>query len=318
MEAAGYAIHKKAYLGTLVQIKGMARVIVFFLLFFPVGVGLYGQTARYKFKRKETVSIPESLEETSGLFYFNGHLFTFNDSGGENRLFQLDTFGGPSPLSFPVTGAINRDWEAATLSGDKLYIGDFGNNSGTRQDLTIYILNHSFLEGEALTLDSIRFRYPEQTTFEKRKRDHDFDCEAMVVFRDTVYLYSKSWGSGITHIRTLPAVPGEHLTQERGSFDAGGLITDATFNEARHTLVLVGYNLDSQILKPFVWIFETSHPARLVNGTRIDLGPDFTQIEGVTYLSDGRLAISAEGIANKWLDIAPALFLVWPQEMLGK
>lgn len=296
----------------------MGRVIVCFLFFFPVWGQVMAQTARYKLKRSQTVYVPETVEETSGLFYFNGELFTHNDSGGENRLYVLDTLGGPVLRSIPVPGAINRDWEAVALNGSKLYIGDFGNNSANRKDLTIYVTDLSAIDSGLPGLDSIRFYYPEQTLFEKQKRNHDFDCEAMLVFKDTVYLYSKAWADGITKIRTVPAVPGTYAAQQRGTFKANGLITDAVFEAERKLLVLIGYNLDTQILQPFIWIFETSHPAKLSHGIRIDLGPDFTQMEGVTFLPSGKLAISAEGISNKWLDIAPALFLVWPKELLGK
>lgn len=295
----------------------MGRVIVLFLLFFPVWSGALAQVLRYKLKRSQTVYVPEEVEETSGLAWYNGELITHNDSGGENRLYVLDTLGGPILRSIPVPGALNRDWEAITLDGSKLYIGDFGNNAGRRKDLTIYITDLAKLHGGLPGLDSIRFHYPGQTVFEKQNRHHDFDCEAMVVYKDTVYLYSKAWADGITKIRTLPAQPGTYATRERGGFDAGGLITDAAYDATRKRLVWVGYSFENQIIKPFVWIFETAHPGKPVNGTRIDLNPDFTQMEGVAILPSGKLAITAEGIANKWIDIAPALFWVWPHDLLG-
>jgi hypothetical protein len=34
--------------------------------------------------------------------------------------------------------AKNTDWEALTNDGNNFYIGDFGNNDGSRRDLTIY------------------------------------------------------------------------------------------------------------------------------------------------------------------------------------
>lgn len=296
----------------------MGRVIVLFLLFFPVLGKLMAQSSRYKLKRSQTVYMPETVEETSGLFYFNGELITHTDSGGENRLYVLDTLGGPVLRSIPVPGAVNRDWEAVSLNGTKLYIGDVGNNSARRKDLTIYITDLAHLPSGLPGLDSIRFYYPRQTVFEKQKRNHDFDCEALVVFKDTVYLYSKAWADGITKIRTVPAHPGSYAAQDRGTFDAGGLVTDAVYDAERKCLVLVGYNLETQILQPFVWLFETPHPAKLVNGIRINLSPEFTQLEGVTFLPSGKLAMTAEGLSNKWLDIAPALFLVWPKELLEK
>lgn len=295
----------------------MTRVILFFAVFFISGPILFAQSARYKLKRSQTFYVPEEVEETSGLFFWKGELFTHNDSGGENKLYALDTMGGEIKHRIPVPGAVNRDWEAVTVCDSVLYIGDFGNNSAKRKDLTIYMADLRKLGDSLPGLDSIRFHYPEQTNFEKQKRTHNFDCEAMVVFRDTVFLYSKSWADGITRIRTLPAKPGNYATQERGTFNAGGLITDAAFSAEQKLLVLVGYNLDTPVLQPFIWLFRTSHPAKINagNGVRVSLSPEFTQIEGVTFLPSGKLAITAEGVSNKWIDIAPALFLVWPSEL---
>ena len=298
----------------------MSRVILSFGLFFLFPVTLFCQTARYKLKRSQTFYVPETVNETSGLFYFDGELVTQNDSGGENRLYVLDTLGGEIKRSIAVPGSVNRDWEALTVSDGKLYIGDFGNNSGLRKDLTIYIADLSSLPASLPVADSIRFRYPEQTVFEKKGRNHDFDCEAMVVFRDSVYLYSKGWADGFTTIRTLPARPGEYAARTRSRFDAGGLVTDAAFDAQRNLLVWVGYSLESQILQPFVWLFHTDHPAKInrTDGVRVTPDPAFTQVEGVAILPSGKLAITAEGISSKWLDIAPALFLVWPRELTQK
>lgn len=296
----------------------MGRVILVFVIFFLPSSVLVAQTKRYKLKRSQTFAVPEEVEETSGLAFWQGELLTHNDSGGSNQLYVLDTAGGDIKKRIAVPGALNRDWEALTISKGKLYIGDMGNNSARRKDLTIYITDLNNLSDGLPGLDSIRFHYPEQTNFEKQKRDHDFDCEAMVVYNDTVYLYSKAWRDGITRIRVLPAVPGDYATQEMGQFKAGGLVTDAVYNEEKQLLVLVGYNIETPIMQPFLWLFNTAHPGKInpANGTKINLEPAYSQIEGVTFISTGRLAITAEGLNNKWVDIAPALFLVNLEDLL--
>lgn len=298
----------------------MNRLLGIFAIIFICSVPNWAQQQlRYKIKRSQTAYIPEEVQETSGLVYLNGELITHNDSGNKNVLYVLDTIGGVIKKQIPVSGAINRDWEAISLLGNKLYIGDFGNNNGSRNDLTIYILDLELLPQNLPTLDSIRFSYPEQTDFSKRKRNHNFDCEAMVVFNDSVILYSKSWQNGISDIRVLPAKPGKYEAPVSESFDAGGLITDASFSAERNMLVLTGYTLQSVVLQPFVWIFYTNNPAKLKGKERIkiNLSPDFTQLEAVTFLPSGRLALSAEAVDEKFLDIAQALFLIWPDELLG-
>lgn len=292
----------------------MGRFILLFALYFVAGCSvLFSQTAHYKIKRNHTFYVPEEVEETSGLFFWNGELFTFNDSGGKNMLYVLDTMGGEIKKRVSVPGAINRDWEATTVRDNKLYIGDIGNNSAKRKDLTIYIADLNPNMDESLpVVDSIRFHYPQQTNFEKQKRNHDFDCEAMVVFKDTVYLYSKAWQDGITKIRTMPAAPGEYAAREINRFEAGGLITDAAYDAENRQLVLIGYNIETPVMQPFLWIFKTSHPGKIKasNGIKIMLEPAYSQIEGVSFFPQNRLVITAEGLNNKWIDIAPALFKI--------
>jgi len=299
----------------------MRRFILLFALYFIAGCAvLLSQTAHYKIKRSHTFYVPEEVEETSGLFFWDGELFTFNDSGGKNMLYVLDTMGGEIKKRISVPGAINRDWEAATVRDNKLYIGDIGNNSARRKDLTIYIADLNQM-GEALRVtDSIRFYYPEQTNFEKQKRNHDFDCEAMVVFKDTVYLYSKGWQDGITKIRTVPAKSGEYASLEISRFDAGGLITDATYDAEKKLLVLIGYNIETPVMQPFLWLFKTSHPGKVKtsNGIKIILEPAYSQIEGISFFPQNRLAITAEGLNNKWIDIAPALFKISLDALMEK
>lgn len=298
----------------------MVRLVVLLCVFFVVGGACFSQSYRYKIKRSQTFFVPEEVEETSGLFFFKGELVTQNDSGGGNTLYVLDTAGGEVKKRIPVVGALNRDWEALGMSEGKLYIGDFGNNNARRKDLCIYISDLSKFPDAPPTLDSIRFFYAEQSNFEKQKRNHDFDCEAMVVYNDTVYLYSKAWADGISKIRILPAKAGEYAAKEINRFDAGGLITDAAYHEEKRTLVLVGYNVETPVMQPFIWIFENSHPSKISrdDGIKINLDPAYSQIEGVTFINDRRIAVTAEGLNTKFLDIAPALFLLDLDELKSK
>ncbi len=83
-------------------------------------------------------TLPEQIAETSGLIYYNGRLITHNDSGGNPELYELD----PETLGITrvvqITNAENRDWEDIAQDEQFIYIGDFGNNSGSRQDLVVY------------------------------------------------------------------------------------------------------------------------------------------------------------------------------------
>ena len=95
------------------------------------------QTKTFKIKKFEIAILSDTLKENSGLNFFQNQLFTFNDGGNSSELFQINSQTGKIQHTFK-TNLQNTDWEAITNDGNNFYIGDFGNNAGTRKDLKIY------------------------------------------------------------------------------------------------------------------------------------------------------------------------------------
>ncbi|MBL6943693.1 MAG: T9SS C-terminal target domain-containing protein, partial [Bacteroidales bacterium] len=87
--------------------------------------------------------LPPEIQESSGLAYFNEKLWTINDSGGLPVIYAFDTIVGQIVQRIIVDNAINIDWESLATDDDYIYIGDFGNNLGNRDDLAIYIVSKS-------------------------------------------------------------------------------------------------------------------------------------------------------------------------------
>lgn len=88
------------------------------------------------------------INEASGLAasYKNiGILWTHNDSGGENRIFAVDT-NGNSRGTYYLNGIVNRDWEdiavgAGPIEGKSyIYIADIGDNEAQFEIKYIYRL----------------------------------------------------------------------------------------------------------------------------------------------------------------------------------
>jgi Secretion system C-terminal sorting domain len=88
----------------------------------------------------------DDIDEASGLVasYKNpGILWTHNDSGGENRIFAIDTNGVNRGIYF-LNGAENRDWEDITIGPGPvdglsyLYVGDIGDNDAQYSKKYIY------------------------------------------------------------------------------------------------------------------------------------------------------------------------------------
>src|SRR5690606_41727006 len=92
------------------------------------------QTRFFKLKKYETAAFSDTLKENSGLSFFNGKLYTINDGGNSSEIFEIDPKYAKIKSSFQ-TSVKNVDWEAIASDSVSLYVGDFGNNAGTRKDL---------------------------------------------------------------------------------------------------------------------------------------------------------------------------------------
>ncbi len=83
-----------------------------------------------------------------------------------------------------------------------------------RTDLHILrIEKNSLLEGNPV-IDTIWFIYENQKDLAAvPSNETDFDCEAMVVSEDSIYLFSKQWDSLGTGFYQLPKTPGIHTAK---------------------------------------------------------------------------------------------------------
>lgn len=241
--------------------------------------------------------LPKEVCETSGLFLHNGRLWTHNDSGGKPILYALDTVTFEVVQRITLANAKNKDWEDVCTDGKTVFVGDFGNNKGSRKNLRIFTFPLSALpdEGDAsLTVDSIRFSFGDQTNFEKRKHEHDFDCEAMFATEDYLYLLSKGWETGTTRLYRLPKTPGNHVAEVVNGFDSQGLITGADYDREHHILAIVGYV--KTVWKPFMYlIFDFDEAGQKLSHRRFEM-PQLTgaQTEGICFFDYGRCYVTAE------------------------
>jgi hypothetical protein len=209
--------------------------------------------------------LPEQLKECSGLIQLGNDSFIgLNDSGhpAELLLFKLGSTSAPQVIN--ISGAGNHDWEELTMDEQYVYIGDIGNNTGTRKDLVIYrVRKEAILKDTEAKADEIFYTYPEQESFLPAKK-HNFDCEAMVCVGDSLYLFTKNRLNYKTDLYSLPKIPGNYGARHLGQFDAQGLITGAAFRNSNsgNELALVGYTDKKEGYHPFIIYFDG------VNGTR--------------------------------------------------
>ena len=238
--------------------------------------------------------LPSELNENSGLIYYNGLLWSFNDSGGENIIYGLD-LGGEIQKTIEIENAENNDWEEIAQDEKHIYIGDFGNNNGNRKDLKIYKIDKNDLDkkNEKVKADIIEIEYTDQKNFSFSMQNTEFDCEAMVGLKDYLYLFSKDWKNQMTTVYKVPKKEGKYSIEPLEKFNVNGLVTGADFSPDKKSLALVGY----RDYIPFLWIFSGFKDDQFFSGEKVFLQMDSitnAQTEGVCFLNNTILLISCE------------------------
>lgn len=166
------------------------------------------------------------MYETSGLEYTSRKtLWTLNDSGSEPVLYQIGV-NGSIIRTLRISNTKNIDWEELAQDEEgNFYIGDFGNNSHKRENLRIIkISNPDFITSDNVKAEIIDFKYSDQVEFPPPSSEKNFDMEAMIVFGDSIFLFSKNWTNpfnGYTKLYRLPKSAGKYTAELIDSFYAG-------------------------------------------------------------------------------------------------
>src|SRR4030095_5851264 len=201
------------------------------------------------------VGLPHELKECSGMVEVGKNIFVgLNDGGNKPILFVFTGEKEVATRIVKILGVTNNDWEELADDEDYLYIGDFGNNEGSRRNLMIYkIRKDEVLKLNEVTPEIIHFGYETQITFKKSSQSN-FDCEAMTCFGDSLFLFTKNRGNLNTDLYGIPKVPGNYVAKKLDSYKALGLITGADYLKVDSTgeLILVGYIVHKSIYDPFL------------------------------------------------------------------
>ncbi|MDQ1167135.1 T9SS C-terminal target domain-containing protein [Flavobacterium sp. SORGH_AS_0622] len=251
-----------------------------------------------KLKPEYSKILSDSIRETSGLIAFENLLWTHNDDH-DKTIYGLDSLGRIK-RKIILNEATNHDWEEIAQDSSHIYIGDFGNNySGNRSDLKILkIEKKSFLE-ENPKIETISFSYADQTDFSASKPNKtDFDCEAFIVSKNSIYLFTKQWKSSKTNIYVLPNQTGSQVAKHKTTLDTKGLVTGATYVANKNLIVLCGY---TKVGKPFLYMLYDFKNQDFLSGNkrRIDLKLPFHQIEGITTKDGLHYFLTNEALVRK-------------------
>ncbi len=246
----------------------------------------------------QSFTLNDNLIETSGLIYWNNRLWSQNDDT-DTKLYAIDTATGNQLQVVNMPNVVNTDWEEISQDDDYLYIGDFGNNAhGNRSDLHILRIKKSSILQGVPQIDTIWFNFSNQTNLQDHPGNTtEFDCEAMVVTSDSIYLFKKQWTTFKSTVYRLPKAPGNYTADSLFTLDVSGLITGATYVTAKKLIVLCGYT-SAKI--PFLYLMYDfpNHQFLLGNKRRININLSFHQVEGIATNNGLKYYITNEKAGN--------------------
>jgi hypothetical protein len=253
-----------------------------------------------------------TLDESSGLVYTDGALWTHNDSGNPPAIYKINETTGAIIQTVNITNATNTDWEDITADANYFYIGDFGNNgNGIRTDLRVYKINKADITSAAtvnVVAEIINFSYSDQVIGASPGSNNTaFDCEAFFVKNNTLHLFTKDWVTNYTKHYQLSTAPGTYsITSNEPFLNVHGLITSADIS-SDNQIALVGY--DDGGVGIFMYLlydytgtnYFSGNVRKLDLGNAVDFGNSANskgQVEAVSFTSNGNGYISNERITS--------------------
>lgn len=239
--------------------------------------------------------LPAKLNEISGLLIYDDLFWGFNDSGGKNKIYGFNK-SGEIKKEIEFENAKNKDWESITQDEKNIYVGDFGNNSGGRDNLRIFKIKKKDIKKDKeqkVESKKINLIYENQVRFNYFNNTTPFDCEAMVEFNGNLYMFSKNWAERTTIVYKLPTKKGEYYIHPIDTFDVKGLISGADISPDKNQLALVGYEKN----RSFIWLFSNFPEDNFFEGKNQHFkleGLNDAQTEGICFYGNDSLLVSCE------------------------
>lgn len=199
------------------------------------------------------VTLPDELNESSGVIFYNGRVWTHNDSGGTPEISAVNPVTGEETARIRITNGRNIDWEDITQDDEAIYLADTGNNLGNRREFQIYKIMKADIDANG----GFQLAKAEIISFSHEKQPellipylHDYDCEAIASVNDTIYLFSKNWGTRNSTIYKLDQATGKTVLLD--TIPSNGLITGADYSADTDNMILCGYQFNLRVFKPFI------------------------------------------------------------------
>jgi len=136
------------------------------------------------------------LDEASGLVASrknNGSLWAHNDSGDENRIFLIDSYG-KGKREFKLLGAENRDWEDMGIVSEAdgsatIYLADFGDNNANYSSYSLYWCKEPVVDSNTPLANTIT--QVSKLTFTLSDGPRDMECLLVDQKTKDIFIISK-------------------------------------------------------------------------------------------------------------------------------
>lgn len=225
--------------------------------------------------------LPDLLLESSGLEVEGPEKYwSHNDSGNNTDLYAIDPTGDIIQR-ITVSNVDNTDWEDLAQDQEgNFYIADIGNNSNSRHKLYIHKIpppsdiptdddeDHLFVEAE-----SIEFSYEDQEDFPPDdESDYHFDAEALIVFSDYIYIFTKSKSDPFTGKTRMYRLENEMGTIQQAEY-LDQFYTDQDMYEGQITSADISPDGEKVVLCSYqkIWIFYNFEDRDFFDGDVIEL-----------------------------------------------
>ena len=247
-------------------------------------------------------SLPKEIQESSGIIYFDNAIWTHNDGGDKPILYKINPEDGEILRDLNINGVENKDWEDISQDDEFVYISDAGNNAGSREGLKIIKISKASLTDKDKDEDTkvLNFSYEDQRIFSKRHYQHNFDCEAITVYKNHLILFTKNHKDYQCNWYQLDLESKDQIAKKIKNYDPNGLITGADYDPVHNAFVFCGYekNKNFRTFQAFVSIIQLDVNGESKSNKKYYLKID-AQTEGICYKANGVFYISSEKSKNK-------------------
>lgn len=281
------------------QMKNQKNQIILCSLIFLFSYTNQIFAQKSKLSLKDALPLSEELNEISGAIYWNGYFWAINDGGNKSYLFGLDTTTFEIKKRIYIDNSANIDWEDIAQNETHIFIGDIGNNNGSRAFLQVYKIKKSdisaSIEKESFNVRAsiISLQYVLKPEGKLKKHNHNFDAEAMLAIEDKLIIFSKNWERGPANVYVVDTSVGLHPLKPNCVLNTDFLVTGADYYDNK--VYICGYVIDDKIEKVYVArvIPELKKDKWTVKGLH-SFVPVTRQVESIALMPHSRMFLAFE------------------------